>query len=113
MFGLVQLEAMACRKPVISTNLPTGVPWVNQHGETGYTVAPGNSKELAESIQLLLSSRERREDMGEAARLRVEQHFTSIKMAEAMLQVYQQTLSESYRTVGTVDEPEPQIDQAY
>lgn len=113
MFGLVQLEAMACRKPVISTNLPTGVPWVNQHGKTGYTVAPGNSKELAASIQLLLSSRERREDMGEAGRLRVEQHFTSIKMAEAMLQVYQEAVGEAYRKVETLQEPEPQINQAY
>ena len=113
MFGLVQLEAMACRKPVISTNLPTGVPWVNQHGKTGYTVTPREPGELARSIQLLLSSRERREDMGEAGRARVEQHFTSIKMAEAMLQVYQEALSEAYRSAETVEEPEPQINQAY
>jgi rhamnosyl/mannosyltransferase len=113
MFGLVQLEAMACRKPVISTNLPTGVPWVNQHGKTGYTVTPRESGELAQSIQLLLSSRERREDMGEAGRARVEQHFTSAKMGEAMLHVYQEALSESYRAVKTVEEPEPQIDQVY
>ena len=113
MFGLVQLEAMACRKPVISTNLPTGVPWVNQHGQTGYTVSPGNSEELAQSIQLLLSNRELREDMGEAGRVRVEQHFTSAKMAEAMLQVYGETLSASYRAVGTVDDFETQVREVY
>lgn len=109
MFGLVQLEAMACRKPVISTNLPTGVPWVNQHGRTGYCVAPGDPRELAEAIGLLLSSSDLRQEMGEAGRARVEQHFTSVKMAEAMLQVYQEALSESYRTVESVKELETEV----
>ncbi|MGB8890300.1 MAG: glycosyltransferase [Candidatus Korobacteraceae bacterium] len=114
MFGLVQLEAMACRKPVISTTLPTGVPWVNQHGKTGYTVSPRNAKELAESLQLLLSSRELRLEMGEAGRARVEQYFTSAKMAEAMLQVYQEVLSESYQTAGSTEkEFETQVNEVY
>ena len=98
MFGVVQLEAMACRKPVISTNLPTGVPWVNQHGKTGYVVPPGNAEELAKRIEHLISNPQLREEMGEAGRLRVEQHFTSTKMAEAMLQVYQEMLNEPCRT---------------
>jgi glycosyltransferase involved in cell wall biosynthesis len=93
MFGVVQLEAMACRKPVISTNLPTGVSWVNQHGETGYVVSPGNAQELAERIRSLLSNWQTRQEMGEAGRMRVEQHFTSTKMAAAMLQVYREMLN--------------------
>ncbi len=51
--------------------------------------------------------------MGEAGRARVEQQFTSAKMAEAMLQVYQETLSESYQTVQTVEELEPQVREVY
>lgn len=98
MFGVVQLEAMACRKPVISTNLPTGVPWVNQHGKTGYVVSPGNIEELARGIRHLFSNPQLREEMGEAGRMRVEQHFTSTKMAAAILQVYQEMLNEPYRT---------------
>ena len=98
MFGVVQLEAMACRKPVISTNLPTGVSWVNQHGKTGYVVSPGNAEELAQCIQHLINNPQLREEMGEAGRMRVEQHFTSAKMAEAMLQVYQEMLNEPCRS---------------
>jgi rhamnosyl/mannosyltransferase len=97
MFGVVQLEAMACRKPVISTDLPTGVPWVNQHGKTGLVVPPGNTGELANAIQLLLSNAGRREEMGEAGRKRVEQNFTSTRMAAALLQVYQEMLSDPCR----------------
>jgi rhamnosyl/mannosyltransferase len=99
MFGVVQLEAMACRKSVISTNLPTGVPWVNQHGKTGYVVPPRNAAELAKRIKHLISNPQLREEMGEAGRMRVEQHFTSANMAEAMMQVYQEMLNGSCRTV--------------
>jgi glycosyltransferase involved in cell wall biosynthesis len=97
MFGVVQLEAMVCRKPVISTDLPTGVSWVNQHGKTGYIVPPGNVEELAKSIRCLIANRRLREEMGEAGRMRVEQHFTAEKMAAAMLEVYQEVLREPLR----------------
>jgi glycosyltransferase involved in cell wall biosynthesis len=97
MFGVVQLEAMACRKPVISTDLPTGVSWVNQHGRTGYVVPPGNIGELAKAIQKLVGDRLLREEMGEAGRARVEQEFTSTKMAYAMLEVYQELLHQPHQ----------------
>jgi rhamnosyl/mannosyltransferase len=97
MFGVVQLEAMACRKPVISTDLPTGVSWVNQHLKTGFVVPPNNVAELANAIQILLNNPALRQEMGEAGRRRVEQQFTSAKMAEAMLQVYQGALDLSCR----------------
>jgi rhamnosyl/mannosyltransferase len=107
MFGVVQLEAMACRKPVISTNLPTGVSWVNQHGNTGYLVTPGSPEELALAIQRLIGNPQLREEMGEAGRARVERHFTSTKMAEAMSQVYQEMVAEPHRSEVSVKRPHP------
>jgi glycosyltransferase involved in cell wall biosynthesis len=104
MFGVVQLEAMACSKPVISTNLPTGVSWVNQDGRTGYVVPPEDIGELAKAIQRLLDNPRLRQEMGEAGRIRVEEQFTSTKMAEAMLQVYQEMLDEPCR-VGVPVKP--------
>ena len=108
MFGLVQLEAMACGKPVISTDLPTGVPWVNQHGKTGYCVMPGRTKELESAMQHLLENPALREEMGQAGRARVEQQFSSARMAQAMLQVYQEVLSEAYEP-ATVERFTPAV----
>lgn len=49
-YGMVQIEAMACGVPVISTDLPTGVPWVNRDGASGIVVAPGDPDALAEAV---------------------------------------------------------------
>ncbi|HEV2992018.1 MAG TPA: glycosyltransferase, partial [Candidatus Angelobacter sp.] len=88
MFGMVQLEAAACRKPVVSTSLPTGVSWVNQHGVTGFLAPPRDAAALAEAIRKLLDSRSLREEMGDAARQRVEAEFTTARMAQGILEVY-------------------------
>lgn len=52
-FGMVQVEAMACGTPVISTDLPTGVPWVNQHRVTGLVVPVGDSRALAGAVRAM------------------------------------------------------------
>ena len=93
MFGMVQLEAMACGKPVVSTNLPTGVSWVNQHGVTGFLVPPQRPDALAETIQKLLKNPSLRQEMGEAGRKRVETEFTARKMAAGIMDVYREVMS--------------------
>jgi glycosyltransferase involved in cell wall biosynthesis len=87
-FGIVQLEAMACGKPVISTNLPTGVPFVNEHGRTGLVVKPGDASELREAIRALLSNDRQRLQMGEYARKRVLAEFTNDKVADSVRNIY-------------------------
>ncbi len=93
-FGLVQLEAHACSKPVVSTNLPTGVPWVNQHGITGLVVPPGDVGALAEAIRELLGNPRLRARMGAAARERVVRKFSQQVMAEAVERCYRQVAGE-------------------
>ncbi len=74
-FGLVQMEAMACGKPVINTNLPTGVIEVSVHNETGLTVPPRDSAALSEAIGQLLSDTALRNRFGAAAKIRIITHF--------------------------------------
>ena len=58
-------------KPVINTNLESGVPYVSIHGKTGLTVQPENSVQLAKAINFLCENKSIREKFGKSARERV------------------------------------------
>jgi rhamnosyl/mannosyltransferase len=92
-FGMVQLEAMACRKPVVNTRLATGVPYVSLDGETGLTVPAANPEALAEAVSKLLKDPELRRVYGENGRKRVLQEFSVEVMAERTFRLYEQVLA--------------------
>jgi rhamnosyl/mannosyltransferase len=87
-FGIVQLEAMAARTPVINTSLPSGAPLVSLDGETGITVPPGDVEALSSAISLLLNDEPTRRKFGEAGYERVRKSFTTEAMVEGTLAVY-------------------------
>jgi rhamnosyl/mannosyltransferase len=91
-FGIGQLEAMACSKPVVSTDLPTGVRSVNRHGITGFVVPPGEPDALADALNRLLTDARLRTELGEAARRRVEHEFGADRMVSKTLEVYREVL---------------------
>lgn len=84
-FGLVQLEAMVNKKPVINTYLATGVPFVSLDGVTGFTVKPGDSGNLADAIQKLVDDDELRKTFGDNAFDRVKNTFSQEKMLNDFL----------------------------
>lgn len=96
-FGIVQLEAHACGTPVVCTDLPTGVPWVNRDGETGLVVAPGDADALASALRRLLLDDGLRERMGIRARERVLSEFTVERMVDSTLAVYDEVLARKDR----------------
>ncbi len=92
-FGVVQLEAMVSGKPVVSTNLNTGVPWVNQNGQTGLVVPVNHPEKLAQAINYLLENHEKSRRFGRNARQRVLENFTIEKVTGRMERVYDKILN--------------------
>ncbi|HAR94395.1 MAG TPA: glycosyltransferase [Deltaproteobacteria bacterium] len=87
-YGIVQLEAMACGKPVVSTSLPTGVTFVNMHEQTGLVVPPADEQTLAAAINKLLDDPSTRMKYGSFAKERVEREFTNAAMVEKVYGLY-------------------------
>ena len=92
-FGVVQLEAMAVGKPVISTDLGTGVGWVNRHAETGFVVPPRDPVALREAIRRLLADPQLQKSMGDAAMRRARSAFTVEKMIDETLALYREVMA--------------------
>jgi rhamnosyl/mannosyltransferase len=92
-FGVVQLEAMAAGKPVVSTDVGTGVGWVNRHGETGYVVPPRDPVALREALRRLLGDPTLRKSMGDAAAKRVRSTFTLERMIDETLALYRDVMA--------------------
>lgn len=98
-FGVVQVEAMAAGVPVVSTNLPTGVPWVNQDGVSGLVVPPGDPDALAEAINRLLGDEPLRLRLGRNAAVRASDLFSRDRMIRAFKDVVERAVYAPGRTV--------------
>jgi rhamnosyl/mannosyltransferase len=83
------LEAMACGKPVVSTELGTGTSWVNQNEHTGLVVRPGDSMDLHQALARLVADPDLRVRFGSCARDRALEHFTSEIACDTTRSLYQ------------------------
>jgi glycosyltransferase involved in cell wall biosynthesis len=83
----VILEAMACGKPVVSTDV-YGIPEAVVDGETGLLVHPGDDAALTHALHTLIKNGELRRRMGECGRARFEARFTLERQLSAMSSLY-------------------------
>lgn len=91
-FGLVQLEAMTFGKPVISTDLESGVPYVNQHGKTGIIVKKECSTSIRDAIMELLNDRSKAEAYGRNGHRRATEEFSLKGMVDQTFAVYSEIM---------------------
>ena len=86
-FGIVQIEAMSCGKPVVATTIPgSGVSWVNEDGVSGRNVTPGDAKALADAIENVM---ENYRNFSEGALRRYGELFCEDKMINSILKIYE------------------------
>jgi len=86
-FGIVTLEAMNCKKPLVSTTIG-GPAEVVINGETGLLVQPGEPGALFEAVDSLLSDKEKAERFAQAGYERLQNNFTLEKNIKETMQVY-------------------------
>lgn len=89
-FGLVLLEAMAARLPIIASAV-SALPEIVQDGETGLLCAPRDVACLAECMARLLSARDFAMRLGANGAARLQREFSVSKMVDRTLEVYRKT----------------------
>jgi len=85
----VLMEAMACRRACVATNVP-GCRHVVQHGVTGILVPPKDAQSLAEALITLLDDPALRSEMGENGRKVAAHNFTDDSAAAFLHMVYRE-----------------------
>jgi glycosyltransferase involved in cell wall biosynthesis len=88
------LEAMACACPVLATRVGGNAELVDA-GATGELVPPGDVEAMAQALAALAADPARAVRMGQAGRLRVEQHFSLQAMVGAYQDLYARLLFRS------------------
>lgn len=90
-FGLVLLEAMAHRLPVIST-ATMSIPEIVVEGATGLLVKPKEADELAHAMRRIMDDRKFAEELGRAGFIRLEDFFTIPEMVRKTEAIYKEVL---------------------
>jgi glycosyltransferase involved in cell wall biosynthesis len=87
--GCVYLEAMATAKPAIGCR-EQGIAEIIRQGANGFLIGPGNDKELALVLRMLLGDAQKRQTIGIAARDTILDRFTIKQQAENLARIYRE-----------------------
>ena len=91
--GVAALKAAAAGVPVVGF-AAGGLAEAVKHGETGLLVPSGNAVDLQDAIATLIDDDAMRARMGAAGRVRMQNEFSIVTMAEQHVQLYQSVLDD-------------------
>ena len=89
------LESAACGVPTVASRI-YGITDAVEEGKTGLLFTAGDVSGLTQLLSILIEDKYLRQQMGEAARLRVLDLFLSDKITEGVLAFYAKLLTERY-----------------
>ena len=95
-FGIVALEAMAAKVPVVTSDVG-GLREVVDHGITGISVWAGNADSLAWGIMQVLTNEGAARSMAETAYMKARTVFSWSRIAEQTIEVYERVACEHSR----------------
>jgi glycosyltransferase involved in cell wall biosynthesis len=98
-FGLVAIEAMACGTPVIASDVG-GLQFTVVSEETGLLAPPKDDAAFAQAIDRILSDPEWRNQLGQQARVRVEDMFSWDGVARQLSDLYTQLIEQPAKTLA-------------
>lgn len=102
--GLVVLEAMASKTPVVASK-KGGIPLAVKNNINGFLVRAKSAKAITEKVNFLLTHDEIRQKMGEEARKTVEEKFSWAKIAARFHEQYIQAYEASQKRLKKMKLP--------
>jgi glycosyltransferase involved in cell wall biosynthesis len=90
-FGRVIMEAFAVGTPVVATRLGAMTELVTE-GVTGALVEPGNTAELAATVDRLVAVPERLAQMRRSTRFEFERKYTSARNHQLLIDIYRRAI---------------------
>jgi glycosyltransferase involved in cell wall biosynthesis len=92
-FGYAAAEAMACEKPVVTTNC-SSLPEIVINGENGFLCKMDDVSDFVDKINILADNPEMRKEMGVRNRKRIIGNFCLEKMGREYNELYRRTIKE-------------------
>jgi glycosyltransferase involved in cell wall biosynthesis len=96
-FSLPAIEAMSCGVPLLATTGGALPEVTGTHGETCFTVPPGDSDALASMVRIVLDDPEWAARVGAAGRERVVSNWSWVHTAKRTVDLYREVLADHGR----------------